>query len=217
MSEPIIIKGYAARFGEVARLWWMAPICETLLPGCFSKALADRNLDCVCNFNHDPNGTVASVRGGTLQVEQDDLGLHFRAKLPNTANGRNMAELIRREDIRRCSFSFGFESSGVTYETFFLDGEEVILGRVKEIALLSDVAPCSAATVYRTTSVEIVEPADKPGRVRRWDWAPATPRADRLREQYAADRIIAAQISTPRLDRMRERHVALVGARPRGF
>lgn len=74
--------------------------------------------DIKLNFNHDNGRLLArSLFGsGTLKFEIDDYGVRFEAELPNTTDGNDVLELIRRGDVWGCSFAFQYAKDGVTDE-----------------------------------------------------------------------------------------------------
>jgi HK97 family phage prohead protease len=57
-------------------------------------------------WNHDAGEPLASVRGGTLRLVEDEIGLRVEATLANTTRGRDVAELIRSKTIDSMSFGF---------------------------------------------------------------------------------------------------------------
>jgi HK97 family phage prohead protease len=57
-------------------------------------------------FNHDPNFILGRNKAGTLQLEQDDKGIHFAIDPPDTQWCRDLQVSIGRGDINQCSFKF---------------------------------------------------------------------------------------------------------------
>ena len=74
--------------------------------------------DIKLNFNHDNSRLLArSLFGvGTLKFEIDEYGVRFETELPNTTNGNDVLELIKRGDVWGCSFAFQYAKDGVTDE-----------------------------------------------------------------------------------------------------
>lgn len=72
--------------------------------------------DIKLNFNHDNSRLLArSLFGvGTLKFEIDEYGVRFETELPNTTNGNDVLELIKRGDVWGCSFAFQYAKDGVT-------------------------------------------------------------------------------------------------------
>jgi HK97 family phage prohead protease len=71
----------------------------------FDNALK-RPDDARCLAGHDSSLILGRVSAGTLKLSVDSIGLAFRCVLPKSPNGENIAESIRRGDIRECSFGF---------------------------------------------------------------------------------------------------------------
>jgi hypothetical protein len=61
-----------------------------------------------------------------MRLEEDSVGLRVEADLPNTSDGRDMAELLRRGDLS--SMSFGFS---VIKDSWSSDGTERSLKSVR--------------------------------------------------------------------------------------
>jgi HK97 family phage prohead protease len=55
-------------------------------------------------WGHDRNQVLATTRAGTLNLREDDKGLHVEAQLPNTQLGRDVREMIARGDVAGMSF-----------------------------------------------------------------------------------------------------------------
>ena len=97
------IVGYAAVFNK-----WSEDLGffrEKIKPGAFSKSLSD-GADVRALINHDPNLILGRVSNGTLELEEDDIGLKYRIKLPSTSYANDLKESVRRGDITQNSFGF---------------------------------------------------------------------------------------------------------------
>jgi HK97 family phage prohead protease len=81
---------------------------ETIQPGAFGRSLRSRN-DVKLLVNHDTGRVLASSRAKTLRLYEDQIGLRVEADLPNTTDGRDMAELLRRGDLNKMSFGFSVQ------------------------------------------------------------------------------------------------------------
>ena len=115
--------GYAAKFNS--RSENLGGFVETIEPGAFRRTLQSRN-DVKLLVNHDTGRVLASTRSGTLRLSEDSVGLKVEADLPNTTDGRDMAELLRRGDLS--SMSFGFN---VIKDSWSSDGTERTLKSVR--------------------------------------------------------------------------------------
>lgn len=122
-GDGMTFTGYAAKFNS--RSENLGGFVETIQPGAFRKSLRSRN-DVKLLVNHDAGRVLASTRAGTLRLKEDKIGLRVEADLPNTTDGRDMAELLRRGDLS--SMSFGFS---VIKDSWSNDGTERSLESVR--------------------------------------------------------------------------------------
>lgn len=135
-DDEMIVEGYAAVFDSVTDL---GPFQERIAPGAFSDVLED---DVRLLINHD-GVPLARTTNGTLELSQDDTGLHYRAVLSNTQASKDLYEMIRRGDINQSSFAFmiGEESR---------DKNDVRV--IDKVAKLIDVSPVTYPA-YQAASV----------------------------------------------------------------
>lgn len=122
-GDGMTFVGYAAKFNS--RSENLGGFVETIMPGAFKRSLRSRN-DVKLLVNHDAGRVLASTRAGTLRLTEDSVGLKVEADLPNTTDGRDMAELLRRGDLS--SMSFGFS---VIKDSWSQDGTERSLESVR--------------------------------------------------------------------------------------
>ena len=101
-AEGMSFTGYAAVFNSDSE---PLPFTERIAPGAFKRSLQSRN-EVKLLWNHDAGEPLASVRGGTLRLTEDEVGLRVEATLANTTRGRDVAELIRSKTIDSMSFGF---------------------------------------------------------------------------------------------------------------
>jgi HK97 family phage prohead protease len=96
-----ILRGYAARFNtlSVNLGGWR----ERLAPGCFSKCL-QRDGDIALLHNHEMGAILGRQSAGNLDVEQDSVGLRFRAELSDTTLAKDVFENVSVGNIRGMSF-----------------------------------------------------------------------------------------------------------------
>lgn len=104
-------------------------------------------------FNHGRDHLLArSVNGeGSLTLTPDERGLRFSFVLPDTTLGRDVAELVKRGDLRGCSFAFWAAREDIECSVR-ADGMKVC--RVKKISRLVDVSVV-VDPAYTQTSVEV--------------------------------------------------------------
>jgi HK97 family phage prohead protease len=101
-AEGMSFTGYAAVFNSDSE---PLPFIERIAPGAFKRSLQSRN-EVKLLWNHDAGEPLASVRGGTLRLVEDEIGLRVEATLANTSRGKDVAELIRSKTIDSMSFGF---------------------------------------------------------------------------------------------------------------
>jgi HK97 family phage prohead protease len=103
------ISGYAATFGDLSED--LGNFKEIIKAGAFSQSLINRP-DVLCLYGHDDNQILGRVASGTLEISEDSKGLKFTCKLPDTSTGRDLIELISRNDIGKMSFGFTVPDGG---------------------------------------------------------------------------------------------------------
>jgi HK97 family phage prohead protease len=104
-------EGYAAVFNSPSE---PLPFIERIAPGAFKRTLRERS-DVKLLWNHDSNHPLASTRGGSLKLTEDNYGLRVEARLANTQAGRDAAELIRTNVVDAMSFGFTVPEGGAEW------------------------------------------------------------------------------------------------------
>lgn len=97
------ISGYAVVFNSLSED--LGGFREKIAPGAFTNSLRD-NPDVMCLYGHDSNQILGRVSSGSLSVKQDDTGLKFTCKLPDTSTARDLISLMERGDLSSMSFGF---------------------------------------------------------------------------------------------------------------
>jgi HK97 family phage prohead protease len=141
-GDGMSFTGYASVFNSPSED--LGGFIEYVAPGAFKRSLQSRN-EVKLLWNHDSGEPLASLRGGTMQLVEDEIGLRVTAKLPNTTRGRDIAELLRTKVID--SMSFGFN---VIKDSWSRDGQTRTLESVRlfETSIVSFPAyPSTTATV----------------------------------------------------------------------
>lgn len=97
------LEGYAALFD----IWSqnLGGFREVIRQGAFQKSL-DAGNDIRAFVDHDTGRVVGRRSSGTLKIEEDSKGLKFEVDLPDTQEGRDLLELVRRGDVNQMSFGF---------------------------------------------------------------------------------------------------------------
>jgi HK97 family phage prohead protease len=143
-GDGMTFSGYAAVFNSPSED--LGGFIEYVSPGAFKRSLQSRN-EIKLLWNHDSGEPLASVRGGSMQLVEDERGLKVTATLPQTSRGRDVAELLRTKVID--SMSFGFN---VIKDSWSRDGQTRTLESVRlfEVSVVS--FPAYAATTAQVRS-----------------------------------------------------------------
>lgn len=101
-GEPVLIGGYAAVFDRWSEdLGWFK---EKIQKGAFAKSIVEHDIRAL--INHDPNLIIGRTKNKTLKLWEDDEGLGFEVKLPETTYAQDLVKSIKRKDITQNSFGF---------------------------------------------------------------------------------------------------------------
>jgi uncharacterized protein len=122
---------------------------ERIAPGAFSQSLKD-NPNVLILAQHDMAQPLGSVESDTAKVWQDDSGLQFTCKLPDTSWANDLASLIEDGIVRSMSFGFsvlpGGESWGALHDGTAL--RTITAARLFECSVVT-------APAYAQTSVSL--------------------------------------------------------------
>lgn len=155
------IEGYALKFGTESED--LGGFIETIERG----ALKDTDFsDVRALFNHNADQIIARSSAGSLTLDVDDVGLKFKAKIPNTSYGRDLLENLRNGNINQCSFGFKLADDG---DSFKYDEKRSIYKRT--LNKISEILDVSVVTypAYKDTDV-----------------APALRSIDKIKEEHSA-------------------------------
>lgn len=97
------IGGYAAVFNSPADIGghWI----EVIAPGAFAETLRSGG-DVLALYSHELERLLGRRSSGTLRVVEDAKGLAVEIDLPDTSDGRDVAVLVERGDLKGMSFGF---------------------------------------------------------------------------------------------------------------
>ena len=146
-----IIRGYAIVWDVESRVLWDGEeFVEVIAKGAVTEELLKRS-DVTALYNHNRDYLLArSVNGvGSLSLTIDEHGLAFAFEAPETAWGNDVLALVRRGDLRGCSFAFVVDGRSVTYSR---REDGMPLRRIERIAELYDVSVV-VTPAYTQTSV----------------------------------------------------------------
>ena len=115
-SEDMILEGYAATFDSPTVLYKRDGIAfkEVISRTAFDKT---NFKDCCLKYNHESGIPIlARTRGGSMELDIDNRGLYFRAKLFDTSVARDVYTLVKGGALDKCSFAFTIADGGDTYD-----------------------------------------------------------------------------------------------------
>ena len=95
------ISGVAMRYGDVATLPWGEK--ERFEPGAFGSTARG---DVILNFQHDRARPLARTGGGGLTITDSPTDLRLEAVMPDTREGDDALELVRKRVMRGFSVEF---------------------------------------------------------------------------------------------------------------
>lgn len=101
--EGMTVAGYAAVFNsptDIGDMWQ-----EVVAPGAFAETLRSDN-DVLALYSHEIERLLGRQSSGTLRLSEDERGLSVEIDLPDTSDGRDVATLIKRGDLKGMSFGF---------------------------------------------------------------------------------------------------------------
>lgn len=101
-SNDRVVEGYALKFNSPSKKLF-GEFVEVIDPHAFDGV--DMS-DVRAFFNHDTTRLLGRTTSGTLELTVDEVGLKFRCELPNTSDGNDVLELVKRGDLNECSFGF---------------------------------------------------------------------------------------------------------------
>lgn len=96
------VRGYAAVFNSETDIGGY--FREVIMPGAFADTL--KTADVRALVDHDSGRVIGRSSSGTLRLKEDERGLAVEIDLPDTSDGRDLAELVSRGDIDGMSFGF---------------------------------------------------------------------------------------------------------------
>ncbi len=88
--------------------------------------------DVIATFEHD-NSKVLGRTPNTLRLKDEKDGLRYEVELPDTTTGRDVAELVRRGDVRGSSFEFRVKAGG---EAWSEDDDGAVTRTITDAELL---------------------------------------------------------------------------------
>lgn len=113
---------------------------ERILPGAFTDVLA-RKPDVRLLFNHDERYVLARTRSGTLELSEEDNGLHVWARVAPTSYAKDLRMVMARGDVDQMSFAFAMDEQRGAEDRWYEDDDGGIRRDVIRVSDLFDVSP----------------------------------------------------------------------------
>ena len=142
------VSGYAVRFEtESVNMGFV----EVIKRGAITNETI-KTSDVFALLNHNENTVLArSNHGvGSLTLTVDNDGVYYEFEAPNTANGDELLEHIKRGEISQSSFAFTVSNEDGA-ETWTKRSDGVIVRQINKIARLYDISPVYQPAYESTT------------------------------------------------------------------
>lgn len=143
-GDGMTFTGYAIRYGVPSE---PLPFTEYISPGAATRTLKSRN-EIKAFVNHDTNLVIGSTRAGTLQLAEDERGVHATIHLPDTTYGRDLSVSVARGDVSGMSFGFSVPRGGDAWSD---NGTRRDVNEIR----LHEVSPVTGFPAYKQTSAAV--------------------------------------------------------------
>jgi HK97 family phage prohead protease len=148
-----IIEGYAIVFGVESRMlvdYW-DDYREIIEPGAITaEDLAQMDIKMTMWHNREKLLARSNKGVGTLKLSVDEIGVKYEFEAPNTSDGNNALELVKRGDMSGSSFTYwSDEASAVNYTK---DDDDTLIRHVNKINMVYEMTIASDPA-YTQTSV----------------------------------------------------------------
>lgn len=123
-DNDLTVSGYVNKAGDVSKVigrpndnGQLQFFYETIDPQAFIDSINNRPGGKPIDFyaDHDPQKLLATTDNGSLELTVDDVGLHMRAHIVNTNDGRDAYELIKSGIMGKMSFGFNVKHANMDY------------------------------------------------------------------------------------------------------
>lgn len=156
-ENSFIVEGYATTFDVPYQMEGMDGVYEVIE----SAALENADMTDVI-FQYDHAGFVmARVRNSTLQLERDAHGLHIRADLSGSQQGRELYEMCKNGLIDRMSWGFTVPDDGWQYDAETRTSHITRVGKVYDVSAVSIPANQSTEIHARSYLDGAIETAER--------------------------------------------------------
>jgi HK97 family phage prohead protease len=178
-SAPVEVRAAGDGLGSVGgyALKWMrysqnlGGFVEQVGRSAVAKSLAD-GVDVLARYNHDDNMLLGRTSSGTLSLREDDEGLDYDVRLPDTQPARDLYALASRGDVSQSSFAFyTMDEEWSLTETGF-PVRTLLSVRLVDVAPANTPAYLDTSSAVRSLAHQInADPSDIPALVERGEVA----------------------------------------------
>lgn len=147
------IEGYAAVFGQWSEN--LGGFREKIRQGAFAKTIQEADVRAL--FNHDPNYVLGRNRSGTLDLAEDEHGLQFRVRPPETGWATDLRESVKRGDIDQASFGFAVVRDAWGNESSKVRDRELIEVRLFDVSVVTYPAYPQTVVSARSLAEQFIE------------------------------------------------------------
>jgi len=178
-SAPVEVRSAGDGLGSVGgyALKWMrysqnlGGFVEQVGRSAVAKSLAD-GVDVLARYNHDDNMLLGRTSSGTLSLREDDEGLDYDVRLPDTQPARDLYALVSRGDVSQSSFAFyTMDEEWSLTETGF-PVRTLLSVRLVDVAPANTPAYLDTSSAVRSLAHQInADPSDIPALVERGEVA----------------------------------------------
>ena len=157
-DQELKMHGYISTNAPSAVLQKSGKAWREIIPkGVFNRAIerATRQKGIDLLFNHDKKLILSSTSNGSLEVEEDDVGLYFSAKVSKTSWGKDLYELVKDNIIKGLSFGMIVNSDNWT-----MGRDGIALRTILDIDLFEISAvqrPAYPESLLELRDIEVVE------------------------------------------------------------
>lgn len=103
VGRPIVYNSWSEMISGMFR--------ERIVPGAFDECLRE-NPDIIACVDHNVSKLLGRTASGTLRLKNDEEGIYCEVDRPDTSYANDLAESIKRGDIRGMSFVFSVDVGG---------------------------------------------------------------------------------------------------------
>lgn len=142
-DNDLTVSGYVNKAGDISKVigrpndnGQLQFFYETIDPQAFVDSINNRPdgkpIDLYAD--HDPQKLLATTDNGSLELNVDDVGLHMRAHIVNTNDGRDAYELIKSGIMGKMSFGFIVKHASMDYS--YANAHQYPLRKVDSLDLM---------------------------------------------------------------------------------